>query len=80
MFFDEGYISQHVALVRLLIKQIAYWIHFCIISDSIVKSQFPKMIYGDKPWLNLVQLNSLIIPIPTLSEQNRIVQKLVSVL
>ncbi len=76
MFFDEGYISQHVALVRLMMKEIAYWIHFCIISDSIGKSQFSRMIYGDKPGLNLFQLNSLVIPLPPLTEQNRIVQKL----
>jgi type I restriction enzyme S subunit len=76
MFFDEGYISQHVALIRLMMKEIAYWIHFCIISDSIGKSQFSRMIYGDKPGLNLVQLNSLVIPLPPLTEQNRIVQKL----
>jgi restriction endonuclease S subunit len=76
MFFDEGYISQHVALVRLMMNQIAYWVHFCIISDCIGKSQFSKMIYGDKPGLNLAQLNSLIIPLPPLSQQNLIVQKL----
>lgn len=76
MYFDEGYISQHVALIRLMASSIAYWVHFCIISDCIGKTQFSKMIYGDKPGLNLVQLKSLLIPLPPILEQNRIVQKL----
>lgn len=74
--FDEGYVSQHVALIRMININLACWIHFCIISNGVGKAQFSNLIYGDKPGLNLVQLNSLKIPIPPLAEQIRIVQKL----
>jgi type I restriction enzyme S subunit len=71
--WENAYVSQHVALIRLIVANISAWCHHCIISESIGKSQFKDLIYGDKPGLNLVQLNNLIIPLPPLAEQKRIV-------
>lgn len=76
MDFAEGYVSQHIALVRFIEKRTSVWAHQSIISETIGKRQFNTMIYGDKPGLNLQQISSLIIPLPPLSEQQRIVAKL----
>lgn len=71
--WESAYVSQHVGLIRLIEDGISKWCHLCIISEVIGKYQFKDLIYGDKPGLNLVQLNNLILPLPPLSEQKRIV-------
>ncbi|HOY20718.1 MAG TPA: restriction endonuclease subunit S [Haliscomenobacter sp.] len=73
---DEAYVSQHISLVRLIYPEIAEWCHRGIISESIGKRQFAELIYGDKPGLNLNQISNLLIPLPPLAEQERIVAKL----
>uniref|UniRef100_UPI003216F2EE restriction endonuclease subunit S n=1 Tax=uncultured Draconibacterium sp. TaxID=1573823 RepID=UPI003216F2EE len=71
-----AYVSQHVALIRLIEKTIAKWLHKAIISENIGKAQFAELIYGDKPGLNLNQIGNLIVPLPPVIEQYEIEQKL----
>lgn len=74
--FQEGYVSQHIALIRLIRPEVAAWIHNCIISANVGEKQFSDLIYGDKPGLNLNQLNNLIVPVPPFFEQGSIFKKL----
>lgn len=74
--WETAFVSQHVSLVRPMVSQTSKWLHLAIISDSVGKRQFSKLIYGDKPGLNLVQIGRLMIPFPSVQEQERIVTKL----
>ncbi len=80
MDFVKAYVSQHIALTRLTNPLIAKWVYLNLICASTGRGQLKKMIYGDKPGLNLVQIQSVFIPLPPLSEQHRIVQKLDSLM
>jgi type I restriction enzyme S subunit len=73
--FPVAYVSQHIALIRLVNSKMAKWVHACLVSESLGKKQFAALIYGDKPGLNLVQISQLIIPLPTAKEQVRILSK-----
>lgn len=74
--WETAYVSQHVSLVRPMAADTAKWIHLALISSFVGKKQFSKLIYGDKPGLNLVQISQLMIPLPPLQEQHCIVTKL----
>ena len=72
---EKAYVSQHVALIRLISTDYAIYLHkwltnefggrFILVGDS----------YGDKPGLNLKQVGALPVPFPSIEEQKRIVTK-----
>lgn len=71
----EAYVSQHIALTRPRWPNMSKWLHLCFISDGAARGELVKLAYGDKPGLNLNNIRELILPLPPLAEQRRIVAK-----
>jgi type I restriction enzyme, S subunit len=73
---NEAYVNQHVALVRPVYSQLSPYLYFWIISPSQGRRQLEKYAYGmGKPGLNLTNLRELMIALPPLEEQQRIVEE-----
>lgn len=71
---DEAYVSQSVALMKLVLPDMAKYIHFGLIADGFGKTELDKMVYGmGRPVLSLENVQDIILPLPPLTEQNRIV-------
>jgi len=70
-----AYVSQHVALCRpteMVFPRFLYWY---IIAEAGGRKQLNKMAYGaGKPGLNLENIRSVVVPVPALSEQEKIVE------
>jgi type I restriction enzyme S subunit len=71
----EAYVSQHIALTRPRWSKMSEWLHLCFISHGSARGTLEKLAYGDKPGLNLNNIRDLVLPIPPLAEQQRIVAK-----
>jgi len=67
----EGYVSQHVGLLRPTTKDIGKFGHLWLIAELGGRGLLSTFIYGDKPGLNLPQLRNLPFPM----EQKAIVAK-----
>jgi type I restriction enzyme S subunit len=73
----EAYVSQHVGLVRLVNRDCCQFIYYWIISSSHGRAQLLDAAYGaGKPGLNLDNIRELIIALPSLPEQQEIVQRI----
>ncbi|ABE54523.1 restriction modification system DNA specificity domain [Shewanella denitrificans OS217] len=72
---DEAYVSQHVALIKLINSVMNKYIHLWLTGAFGGRGLLLECSYGAKPGLNLQNINELIIPIPPLEEQHRIVAK-----
>ncbi len=71
---DEAYVSQHVALVRLVDPDLVRYLHYWIICPTAGRAALTKFAYGaGKPGLNLEQVRSLKIALPPIQEQREIV-------
>ncbi len=64
---QDAYVSQHVALIRLREPWLAEFVHTWIINSFGGRQFLERYIYGDKPGLNLSQVGSIPIPVPTQS-------------
>lgn len=71
----EAYVSQHIALTRPQWSEMSPWLHLCFVSHGSVRGTLEQLAYGDKPGLNLNNIRDLVIPMPPLAEQRRIVAK-----
>jgi type I restriction enzyme S subunit len=71
----EAYVSQHIALTRPRWAEMSDWLHLCFISPGSARGTLETLAYGDKPGLNLNNIRDLVIPIPPVNEQRRIVAK-----
>ena len=71
----EAYVSQHIALTRPRWRDMSQWLHLCFISHGSARGVLEQLAYGDKPGLNLNNIRNLVLPIPPLAEQRRIVAK-----
>jgi len=72
----KAYVSQHVALIRLRDSSLAEFIHFWMINAYGGRNFLARYIYGDKPGLNLVQVGSVLIPVPPESVRTKILERL----
>ncbi|MBA6292330.1 restriction endonuclease subunit S [Colwellia sp. MB3u-70] len=72
---DDAYVSQHVALIKLVRQDINRLIHTWITGSHGGRNHLLECSYGAKPGLNLQNINELLIPIPPVEEQHRIVAK-----
>ena len=71
---SEAYVSQSVALIKLVMPDIARYLHFAMIADGFGKTELDKMVYGvGRPVLSLENVRDIILPLPPLAEQQRIV-------
>lgn len=74
---DHGtaYVSQHVALCRPTNEIYPRFLYWFIVAEAAGRKQLNKMAYGaGKPGLNLENIRSVHIPLPKLSEQEKIVE------
>jgi type I restriction enzyme S subunit len=77
---ETAFVSQHVALIRLIRPSFASFIHKWLTSSMGGRGLLLGASYGDKPGLNLMQLNDLLIPLPPLAEQAAIVERVEALL
>ena len=76
---SEAYVSQHVALLRMVNFDLARFVHMCLVNPASARGSLTKQAYGaGKPGLNLEQVASTCIPLPCLSEIAVIIQCLAS--
>ncbi len=72
----EAYVSQHVALIKPTERALAPWILMWLMAPEGGRSVLVERAYGaGKPGLNLKNIRSLVIRLPPLAEQRRIVAK-----
>jgi len=73
---EEGYVSQHVALARPADVRLSRWLLLCLMAEEGGRRVLVERAYGSgKPGLNLDHIRSLVVPLPPLLEQHRIVTK-----
>lgn len=77
---DNTYVSQHIALTRLIEPKIAVWIHTCLITKNGPRGELLSYSKGDKPGLNLPDVRNVPIPLPPLAEQRAIVERVESLM
>jgi type I restriction enzyme S subunit len=72
----EAYVSQHVGLVKPVIKYTFPFVYLAVVCPSYGRKALESLAYGaGKPGLNLNNLRQLTVPLPPLEEQNRIVEE-----
>jgi len=73
----EAYISQSVALLKLVMLEMAKYIHLAMIADGFGKTQLEKLVYGmGRPVLSLENVQDIFLPIPSPPEQRKIVDEI----
>ena len=73
----EAYVSQSVALTKLIDIRLGRFIHFCFQSPIGTGEDLKTSVYGiGRPVLSLPQIQNLKVPLPPLHEQEQIVSKL----
>jgi type I restriction enzyme S subunit len=71
----EAYVSQHVALLRLVDTALASYVHRYLLDENTGRKQLLASAYGaGKPGLNLDQIRELRIPLPPAPERPAIVE------
>lgn len=73
--FDEGNVSQHVAIVRLLEPAIRKFVHLVLVSAPYQDLIANVQVGVSREGLSMQRLRLFPIPIPPLAEQHRIVEK-----
>jgi type I restriction enzyme, S subunit len=73
--FKEGNVSQHVSIIRLASLSIAPFVHLVLQSDYFQKRIDEVQVGISREGLSKKSLELLLVPIPPLLEQNRIVQR-----
>ena len=74
----EAYVSQHVALVRLMNVSVVDYLHLWLVGEHEGRRLLLMSSYGAKPGLNLQNINDLLVPVPPHAEQSRIVARVAS--
>ncbi len=79
--FGTAYVSQHVALARPVDDSNTEFLHWFLIAESFGRKQLNKSAYGaGKPGLNLDNIRSVEINLPSPSEQAEIVSQISAIL
>ncbi|PGH71494.1 type I restriction endonuclease subunit S [Bacillus thuringiensis] len=75
--FDIGNVNQHVSIIRLVDDNdtLRHYLHYCLISNYIQKTIMSTQVGISREGLSISKLIEFKIPIPPLSEQKRIVEK-----
>ncbi len=73
----EAYVSQSVALMKLVMPEIARFVHFAMIANGFGKTELNKMVYGmGRPVLSLKNVQEISLPLAPLLEQEKIVEEI----
>jgi type I restriction enzyme S subunit len=73
--FDEGNVNQHVSIIRSVDNDIRLFLHYCIISPYFQNRIMDVQVGMSREGLSKKVLRDLLIPLPPLAEQHRIVEK-----
>jgi type I restriction enzyme S subunit len=66
---DEAFVSQHVALLRMVDSSFSAYLHVFLTTSAGGRGQLDKEAYGaGKPGLNLQQLSAVTVPLPSIHE------------
>ena len=72
-----AYVSQHVALYRPTNKVYSEFLYWFLVSEAAGRRQLSSFAYGaGKPGLNLENIRSVVIDLPSISEQMKIVERI----
>jgi len=75
----EAYVNQHVGLVRLIEPVSRKFIYWWLVSSQHGRAQLTTAAYGaGKPGLNLTNLKEVLITLPSIEEQEQIVEEIES--
>ena len=77
--FTKGSINQHILIIRMIDPRLRFYIHTCICSPFIQKYIKGNTV-GDKDGFSAGRCKNMLIPLPPLEEQRRIVSKLNEIL
>ncbi|MCR5225870.1 MAG: restriction endonuclease subunit S [Eubacterium sp.] len=72
--FDIGNVNQHVMIIRLIDKNIRYWVHAVIVSPYIQKMIMDVQVGVSREGLSASKLMDFLIPIPPQAEMSRILR------
>jgi type I restriction enzyme S subunit len=73
--FDEGNVSQHVCIVRLVDSELRHFVHLALISNLIQSDVMNVQVGISREGLSTGRFKDFLIPIPPLAEQRRIVAR-----
>lgn len=73
--FTKGSINQHILIIRMIDPRLRFYIHTCICSPFIQKYIKGNTV-GDKDGFSAGRCKNMLIPLPPLDEQMRIVEKI----
>lgn len=77
--FTKGSINQHILIIRMIDPRLRFYVHKCI-SSPYVQKYIKGNVVGDKDGFSGGRCKNLLIPLPPLEEQKRIVEKLETLL
>lgn len=77
--FTKGSINQHILIIRMIDPRLRFYIHTCICSPFIQKYIKGNTV-GDKDGFSAGKCKNMLIPLPPLEEQRRIVSMINKVL
>ena len=76
---DEAYVSQHVALIRMIEARVAEYLHLFLTASAGGRGQLDKAAYGaGKPGLNLQQVAEVAVPLPSMREIRALMEKVLT--
>ena len=70
--FDIANVNQHVMIIRLVEPKMRHWIHTILISEYIQNLIMDVQVGVSREGLSATKLMNFLIPVPPISEQNRI--------
>jgi len=74
--FDTANINQHVMIIRNLVSENRFFLHYILISPYIQSMIMSVQVGVSREGLSAEKLKSFLIPLPPLKEQKRIVANL----
>lgn len=77
--FTKGSINQHILIIRMIDPRLRFYIHTCICSPFIQKYIKGNTV-GDKDGFSAGRCKNMLIPLPPIEEQRRIVSKIDEIL
>ncbi|WP_102694004.1 restriction endonuclease subunit S [Rummeliibacillus pycnus] len=73
--FLIGNVNQHVCILRLIDIEIKEYLHYCLMSPYIQQTIMDSQVGVSREGLSMAKLKMFLIPLPSLEEQKRIVEK-----